>query len=117
MPLEIKKDVKRAKYLDYFAAAAVAVSPTASAYFKYVSTEATTTLASMARSSIPTRETRTHASTTTPLSRMRSMTSTKLELDMLFSTAMLEVVKEYIKNYYSGLFSFCREDDNDKMTE
>src|ERR687888_351932 len=44
----------------------------------YVSIEATTTRASTVIRSIPTSETRTHASTTMPLSRTRSRTSMRL---------------------------------------
>src|SRR2546422_2938360 len=49
--------------------------PTASEYFKYVSIDATTMRASTVTRSIPTSETRTHASITIPLSRTRSSTS------------------------------------------
>src|SRR5262245_65459962 len=49
--------------------------PTASEYFKYVSIDATTTRASTVTRSMPTSETRTHASITMPLSRTRSRTS------------------------------------------
>src|SRR3954447_6704746 len=52
--------------------------PTASEYFKYVSIDATTTRASTVIRSIPTRDTRTHASITIPLSRTRSRTSIRL---------------------------------------
>src|SRR5688572_1224082 len=52
-----------------------AVMPTASEYFKYVSIDATTTRASTVTRSMPTSETRTHASMTIPLSRTRSSTS------------------------------------------
>src|SRR5579859_3309445 len=60
----------------------------ASAYLRYVSTEATTALASIANSSMPTREILTQTSTTIPLSRIRSITSTRLEDATDFSTAM-----------------------------
>src|SRR5947209_4196603 len=52
--------------------------PTASEYFKYVSIDATTTRASTVMRSMPTRDTRTHASMTIPLSRTRSRTSMRL---------------------------------------
>src|SRR5438874_9642004 len=52
--------------------------PTASEYFKYVSIDATTTRASTVIRSIPTSETRTHASMTIPLSSTRSRTSIRL---------------------------------------
>src|SRR5262245_5027727 len=52
--------------------------PTASEYFKYVSIDATTTRASTVIKSIPTSETRTHASMTIPLSSTRSRTSMRL---------------------------------------
>src|SRR2546427_3933855 len=52
--------------------------PTASEYFKYVSIDATTTRASTVMRSMPTSETRTHASMTIPLSRTRSRTSMRL---------------------------------------
>src|SRR3954467_15892108 len=52
--------------------------PTASEYFRYVSIDATTLRASTVIRSIPTRETRTHASMTIPLSRTRSRTSIRL---------------------------------------
>src|ERR687886_2159386 len=52
--------------------------PTASEYFRYVSIDATTTRASTVIRSMPTSETRTHASMTMPLSRTRSRTSIRL---------------------------------------
>src|SRR5437763_816583 len=52
--------------------------PTASEYFRYVSIDATTTRASTVMRSIPTSETRTHASMTIPLSSTRSRTSMRL---------------------------------------
>src|SRR4051812_39734342 len=52
-----------------------AVIPTASEYFRYVSIDATTIRASTVTRSMPTSETRTHASITMPLSRTRSRTS------------------------------------------
>src|SRR5690242_5585993 len=52
--------------------------PTASEYFKYVSMDATTTRASTVIRSMPTSETRTHASITIPLSSTRSRTSIRL---------------------------------------
>jgi len=55
------------------------VNPTASAYISHVSTEAITTLASIARSSIPTRATLTNASITIPLCRILSTTYARLE--------------------------------------
>src|SRR2546423_3981158 len=51
---------------------------TASEYFKYVSIDATTTRASTVIRSMPTSETRTHASMTIPLSSTRSRTSMRL---------------------------------------
>src|SRR5438093_1067251 len=51
--------------------------PMVSEYFKYVSIDATTTRASTVMRSMPTSETRTHASMTIPLSRTRSSTSTR----------------------------------------
>src|SRR5436309_1547352 len=62
--------------------------PTASAYFKYVSIEATTTRASTVIRSMPTREIRTHASMTMPLSRIRSRTSMRLVPPGALSIAM-----------------------------
>src|SRR5205807_9523064 len=55
-----------------------AVMPIASAYRRYVSMEATTMRASTVIRSIPTSETRTHASMTMPLSSTRSRTSIRL---------------------------------------
>src|SRR5947209_17539532 len=55
--------------------ATVDVIPTASAYLRYVSIEAMTTRASTVIKSMPTSEILTHASTTMPLSRIRSRTS------------------------------------------
>src|SRR5437879_1002912 len=52
--------------------------PIVSEYFKYVSIDATTTRASTVMRSMPTSETRTHASMTIPLSRTRSRTSIRL---------------------------------------
>src|SRR5438874_4173716 len=63
-------------------------SPTASAYFKYVSIDATTTLASTVIRSIPTSEMRTQASITIPLSSTRSSTSIRLDPPDTRSTAM-----------------------------
>src|SRR5438034_1852751 len=57
---------------------AVVAVATASEYFKYVSIDATTTRASTVMRSIPTNETRTHASMTIPLSSTRSRTSMRL---------------------------------------
>src|SRR5689334_8037130 len=51
------------------------VMPTASEYLRYVSIDATTMRASTVTRSMPTSETRTHASITIPLSRTRSSTS------------------------------------------
>src|SRR5262245_35556869 len=65
------------------------VKPTASAYFRYVSMEATTTRASIVIRSMPTREIRTHASITIPLSSTRSRTSIKLVPPGALSTAIL----------------------------
>src|SRR3990172_3284577 len=73
---------------DQAAVASAAVSPTASAYFRNVSTDEQTTLASIAKSSIPTSDTLAHASMTIPLSRIRSITSTRLEDAIVFSTAI-----------------------------
>src|SRR5690242_12485748 len=64
------------------------VRPTASAYFKYVSMDATTTRASTVIRSIPTREILTQASITIPLSRTRSSTSIRLEPPDTRSTAI-----------------------------
>src|SRR5215208_5162544 len=64
------------------------VKPTASAYFRYVSIEATTTRASIVIKSIPTREILTHASITMPLSSTRSRTSIKLVPPGALSTAI-----------------------------
>src|SRR5215510_255164 len=61
---------------------------TASEYFKYVSIDATTTRASTVIRSIPTSETRTHASMTIPLSSTRSRTSIRLVPPAARSTAM-----------------------------
>src|SRR3954451_23131802 len=69
--------------------ATVDVIPTASAYFRYVSMEAITTRASTVIRSMPTREMRTHASTTMPLSRIRSSTSMRLVPPGARSTAMV----------------------------
>src|SRR5271166_7017322 len=66
--------------------AAVAVRPMASAYLRYVSTDAITTRASTESSSMPTKETLAHASITMPLSRIRSTTSARLELSVDFIT-------------------------------
>ena len=64
------------------------VMPTASEYLRYVSIDATTMRASTVTRSIPTSETRTHASITIPLSRTRSSTSMR-ELPLgVRSTAM-----------------------------
>src|SRR5438067_3660126 len=52
--------------------------PMVSEYFKYVSIDATTPRASTVMRSMPTSETRTHASMTIPLSRTRSRTSMRL---------------------------------------
>src|SRR3972149_4877722 len=70
----------------YAGAAAEAVKPMASAYFRYVSTEAITTRASIESSSIPTRDTLAQASITMPLSRIRSTTSARLEESVDFCT-------------------------------
>src|SRR3954452_22206987 len=66
-----------------------ATDPTASEYFKYVSIEATTMRASTVMRSIPTSDTRTHASMTIPLSSTRSRTSMRLVPPGARSTAML----------------------------
>src|SRR5689334_7453383 len=64
--------------------------PTASEYFRYVSIDATTTRASTVTRSMPTSDTRTHASITMPLSSTRSSTSiSELPLGVR-STAILE---------------------------
>ena len=65
-----------------------AAAPTASEYFRYVSIDATTTRASTVIRSIPTRETRTQASMTMPLSSTRSRTSMRLDPPDTRSTAM-----------------------------
>src|SRR5215472_18631206 len=62
--------------------------PTASEYFKYVSIDATTTRASTVIRSMPTRETRTHASITMPLSSTRSRTSMRLVPPVVLSTGI-----------------------------
>src|SRR6185436_18633144 len=62
--------------------------PTASEYFKYVSIDATTMRASTVIKSMPTSETRTHASMTIPLSSTRSRTSIKLVPPAARSTAI-----------------------------
>src|SRR3954470_17671158 len=62
--------------------------PTASEYFKYVSIDATTIRASTVIKSIPTSETRTHASMTMPLSRTRSRTSIRLDPPAARSTGI-----------------------------
>jgi len=67
------------------------VSPTASAYKRKVSTLAMTILASIASSSIPTRETLAQMSMTMPLSRIRSITSARLDDWILFGTAILHL--------------------------
>src|SRR6185369_7903679 len=64
------------------------VRATASAYFRYVSMDATTTRASTVIRSIPTREIRTQASITMPLSKTRSSTSIRLEPPETRSTAI-----------------------------
>jgi hypothetical protein len=65
------------------------VSPIASAYLRYVSTEATTALASIESTSMPTREILIQASMTIPLSRMLLTTSARLEdTGAAFSTGM-----------------------------
>src|ERR1017187_4699816 len=62
----------------------------ASAYFRYVSTDAITTRASTESSSMPTNDTLTQASITMPLSRIRSTTSAKLDESVdLFTFAMI----------------------------
>src|SRR5438045_777934 len=63
--------------------------PTASEYFRYVSIEATTTRASTVMRSMPTSDTRTHASMTMPLSSTRSRTSIRLDPPAARSTAIL----------------------------
>src|SRR5690242_388867 len=65
-----------------------AAAPTASEYFRYVSIDATTTRASTVIRSMPTSETRTHASMTIPLSRTRSRTSIRLVPPAARSTAI-----------------------------
>src|SRR5205823_4199458 len=62
--------------------------PTASEYFRYVSMDATTTRASTVMRSMPTSDTRTHASITMPLSSTRSRTSIRLEPPEALSTGM-----------------------------
>src|SRR5205085_12248856 len=63
--------------------------PTASEYLRYVSIEATTTRASTVIRSMPTRETRTQASITMPLSSTRSRTSMRLVPPDARSTGMV----------------------------
>jgi hypothetical protein len=72
----------------YAGSAAEVVKPIASAYFRYVSTDATTTLASMVKISIPIKEILAQASMTIPLSRTLSSTSTRLEDAIDFSTGI-----------------------------
>src|ERR1051325_10017047 len=68
------------------------VMPTASEYLRYVSIDATTMRASTVTRSMPTNETRTHASITIPLSRTRSRTSMR-ELPLgVRSTAISSVL-------------------------
>src|SRR5437867_10225980 len=62
--------------------------PIVSEYFKYVSIDATTTRASTVMRSMPTSETRTHASITIPLSSTRSRTSIRLEPPAARSTGI-----------------------------
>src|SRR5438105_12498292 len=67
--------------------------PTASEYLRYVSIDATTMRASTVTRSMPTSDTRTHASMTMPLSSTRSRTSMR-ELPLgVRSTAILESPK------------------------
>src|SRR5947207_8367855 len=68
--------------------ATVDVIPTASAYLRYVSIEAMTTRASTVIRSMPTSEILTQASTTMPLSRIRSRTSIRLVPPGARSTAI-----------------------------
>ena len=64
------------------------VMPTASAYLRYVSMDAMTMRASTVIRSMPTSEILTQASTTMPLSRIRSRTSIRLLPPGARSTAM-----------------------------
>src|SRR3990167_449189 len=76
----------------YAGAAALAVKPIASAYLRYVSTEAITTRASTDNSSIPTRDTLAHTSITMPLSRIRSTTSARLDESVDFCTFAMQIL-------------------------
>src|SRR5260370_40918172 len=69
--------------------------PTASEYLRYVSMEATTTRASTVMRSMPTSETRTHASMTMPLSSTRSSTSMRLVPPDARSTGMVALIGFY----------------------
>src|SRR5713101_8065852 len=99
---------------------AVAVRPTASAYFRKVSTEATTTRASMARISMPTRETLAHASTTIPLSRIRSTTSARLLESIVFCTVailLLSLLRTGYTLHSDRLVSISKKDAKIRMNE
>src|SRR5688572_10061565 len=72
--------------------AAAPATATASEYFNYVSIDATTTRASTVIRSIPTNETRTHASMTIPLSSTRSRTSIRLVPPAARSTAIVKLL-------------------------
>src|SRR6185312_12553757 len=80
-----------------------AIWPTASEYFRYVSIDATTTRASTVIRSMPTSETRTHASTTMPLSRTRSRTSMRLVPPGARSTGGMPLV-----HLFRGRLRSCR---------
>src|SRR5687767_2427575 len=82
--------------------AAAVAAPTASEYFKYVSIDATTTRASTVIKSIPTRDTRTHASMTIPLSRTRSRTSIRLVPPAARSTAIVTAPYWFLLRTSSG---------------
>src|SRR5437868_6109510 len=74
---------------------AVVAAPTASEYFRYVSIDATTTRASTVMRSMPTSDTRTHASMTIPLSRTRSRTSMRLVPPDVRSTGIVRLPSDY----------------------
>src|SRR6185437_16012743 len=75
------------------------VRPTASAYFKYVSMDATTTRASTVIRSMPTREILTQASMTIPLSWTRSRTSIRLEPPDTRSTAIEGLLRHKLTSF------------------
>src|SRR5213082_2915400 len=77
-----------------------ATVPMVSEYFKYVSIDATTTRASTVIRSMPTSDTRTHASITIPLSRTRSRTSMRLDPPAARSTG---IVRSWLAAFASSL--------------